>query len=858
MSNNSVEINMNNSLLTAHYMPRPRIDKMLAQATRGRLVCVVAGAGYGKTQTVRHYMEQQPNSVARWLHLTEADNITSRFWEHLVRTVAFDNPERAAKLREFGFPETLARFKQFADVFENAQYNLHKSFFVLDDFHLIHSKHILKFIERCAHLKIHNLCIFIISRTEPNVNTVSLFAKGRISIITEDELRFTEDEIAEFMQFRGVSFSRNDLIKFSDATKGWAIAIQLLSLVLKRVPGNTGLALDTMKQNIFRLFETEVFEGLPEDVQKTMIKIALVSDVLVVLLHELSGITSFMQSHSQLASFIWFDSLSGNCRVHPLYLEFLQSKHEILSCDEKQDTYHQAAQWCMDNNFYVDAVGFFAKSYQYDRMVEILFSYPLKLPHDTCEYFLKIFTGIEADDENNSVLMLKNYFIPRMLIGTGRYEEAKRLTHDIIQKWEQLDSKIAYRILQVSYSNLAYIDMYDCTVTHKYKAPKYIKKSVEYSKLSPEPPVKAAGPFYVPDVRSYACLVGEGAGLLGVEQFLQASRQAAEYISETHHNMYYGYDDLVACEIAYFKNRLDLAKKHAHQTIIKAREKKQYSIEAMAEQYLLRMALHDGDVQMTREILRQWRSYLVTPNFWNSQLLYDLTICLFYSLIGLPKMSPTWLIMNEKEARTEVHIPVAELIAYLNNCLASKKYNQALTVLYNSSPRQPQHRFLFSELQFPLIAAVAKVKTGDVDGAMEDFARAYTLSCNGIFEMFFIEMGKNLHPLVAAALEQKNCGIPIEWLKKIDRKASIYTKKVAVIKNAFDEDKNTQKIIKLSEREQEVLQDLYYGLSRDEIAENRYLSVNTVKKILQSIYTKLNANNNVDAIRIAIKNKMIE
>ena len=851
---------VNNSFFTTNYLPRPRIDKIFDQAAHSKLLYVIAGAGYGKTQTVRHYIEQQTDAVVRWIQLTEGDNNTSRFWERLMHNVSFDNPDLAAKLLEFGFPETLAQLKQFAGILKDTEYRAHKTFLILDDFHLICSKRILAFAERCIYLKIPDVCVIIISRKEPEINAVSLFAKGKAGIVTEEELRFTEDEIAAFMKFQKIPFSTENLPKFFDATKGWALGIQFLALALKRMPENADLALSTMKANVFKLFEVETFNDFPEDVQKIMVKLALVSDLPLASLHGISSVDSFLQSNLQLASFVWFDSLSGDYRVHPLYLEFLLSKQSILSHDEKLDAYNQAAQWCTQNNLNMDAVRYFAKSYQFDRMIEIFFSYPFRLPHDTCEYFLSILEGLEPDgkEHNNiSILLLKNYFIPLMLMGTGRYEDAGKLTLDAVLEWESSDAPFACIILYLGYSNLAYIDMYTCTVTHKYEAPKYIKKSMEYLKASLLPPAKTASPFSVADIRSYACLVGEGAKLPEFDQFLEAAKQTVLHITETDHNIYYGYDDLVACEIAYYKNQLDLATKYAHRTILKARERQQYSIEAMAKQYLLRIAIHNGDHHLAKEILSQLRSCLDNPNFWNRQVLYDLITGLFYALIGRPDMSPSWLVMNEKEASSEVHIPVAELSVSLRNYIALKKYDLALTVLYNSYPRKPQHRFLFSELCFSLMAAVVKIKVNDTLGAMEDFKRAYELSFNGVFEMFFIEMGKNLSPVITAALKQADCGISDQWLKKINRKASVYAKKASFVMNAFSEEKSTENAVRLSEREQEVLNDLYQGLSRDEIAENRYLSINTVKKILQSIYIKLDANNNVDAIRIAIEKKLV-
>ena len=185
-------------------------------------------------------------------------------------------------------------------------------------------------------------------------------------------------------------------------------------------------------------------------------------------------------------------------------------------------------------------------------------------------------------------------------------------------------------------------------------------------------------------------------------------------------------------------------------------------------------------------------------------------------------------------------MPARELYVSALYYIAAKKYQQALMVLSSSYPREPDERFLFGEIRLTLLEAVARVHTGDTDGAMADFAKAYQLSFCGELEMFFIELGRELHPLIHAALKQEGCIIPEEWLKTMDRKATIFAKKTAVIANAFQSKaKNRDGIIALSEREREILTDLYHGLSREEIAENQYLSINTVKKALQSIFTKI-------------------
>jgi len=558
---------------------------------------------------------------------------------------------------------------------------------------------------------------------------------------------------------------------------------------------------------------------------------------------------------------MWYDSLIGDYRIHPLYVEFLQGKQDLLSDKEKQETYRWAAQWCNENNFYMDAINYLAKSRQYDRMLDTMLSYPFKLPHDVCEYLVNILEAIDPDcqeADERSVLLLKNLFIPLLYIGMGKYGEAQNLSFAIICEWENSDMPISSYLLYTAYSNLAYINTYTCTDTHIYDFPKHLKKAVEYYKSSSVPPVKVEGPFGVADIRAFTCLVGEGAALTEFDLFLETARETALYIAETYHNMYYGYDDLAACEIAFFKNQPETARNYAHSAIFKAREKKQYSIEAMAEHILLRIAIQEGDYALAKEILKQFRDHLTNPSFWNRQLLHDLYTGLFYIQIMLPKMAPPWLENDEKEVASDVRLPARELIVGVKYYIACKKYKKALTVLSKSYPREPQERFAFGELILTLLTAVARLKTGDATGAVNDFERAYGLSYRGNFEMPFIELGRELHPLIVAASKYLNCNIPEEWLKSIDRKAAIYTKKAAVIQNMMKNENNSTGAAQLSIRERDVLIDLYHGLSRDEIAVNQHLSRNTIDKVLQSVFIKLDAKNSADAIRIAVETKLIE
>lgn len=846
--------------LHAWYMPRPRIDALLEQASNGKLLYLVAGAGYGKTQAVRHYVQQREDALVRWLQLRESDNVPARFWENLVRCVGGDRPDLARALRELGFPETIARFKQFAEIIRSMEPRREKTFFVLDDFHLIDAQEILNFVEQCANLQFSGLCVIILSRKEPEVNSVLLLAKGGICTIGEEALRFTPEESTQFFKLCGLGVLARDVLRVLEATKGWALAIDMFAQILKRAPGNVEHALEAVVQNIFKLLRVEAWDKFPQEVQEALLKLSLLSSLPIVPPELLPMDAKALADTPGLSSFVCFDSLTGDLKIHPIYLEFLQNKQENLSCAQTQETYRQAALWCAENGFSIDAMRYYAKSHQFDRMVEQLFSYPMRLPRETSEYFLDIIENISPKkEEDRNLQLLQNFFLPLLLLSADRGEEAWEKALAIAEKWEKMDSPEASSLLHGIYSSLAYIDMHLCTQTHSYQVPMFLEKAMEHFSRSAQPGAKLAETFINADVRAFACLVGEGGTKAELEGFLETAKQATALIEESPYSIYAGYEELVACEYAFFKNEPQVARNHAHAAILKAREKKQYSTVALAEKYLLRIAAQKGDAQLAKSILKQLGSHLDNTSFWNRQLYYDLYTGAFYGQIGFLDKVPQWFVLEEEEIREGIRIPARELYVSALYYIAAKKYQQALTILCGAYPRRPQERLLFGEIRLTLLRAVARLHTSDTAGAIEDFTKAHKASCQGEFELFFIELGKELHPLVHAVLKQKVEEIPEEWLKKMDRKASIYVKKMAVVANAFQNQPENNKMLgTLSEREREILIDLYHGLSREEIAENQYLSINTVKKALQSIFTKLDAHNSVDAVRIALEKKLIE
>ncbi len=87
---------------------------------------------------------------------------------------------------------------------------------------------------------------------------------------------------------------------------------------------------------------------------------------------------------------------------------------------------------------------------------------------------------------------------------------------------------------------------------------------------------------------------------------------------------------------------------------------------------------------------------------------------------------------------------------------------------------------------------------------------------------------------------------------------SIALKTLKLFRNpAAFEDLPNKEEYNLTAREIEVLEQLSKGLKYNTIAENLFLSVGTIRKHVENIYTKLQVHNKLEAIQKAKSNKLI-
>ncbi|MDR3171890.1 MAG: LuxR C-terminal-related transcriptional regulator [Treponema sp.] len=841
------------------YLERPRIDHLLGKAVQSPFITVVAGTGYGKTQAVSSFL-QKNEVMTIWLQLSEWDNLGWRFWENFTRALSLYNPGIAARFLELGFPDTERQFDRYLDVASEAIKPNMKYVFVFDDFHCIREKSILRFLEWSIRIPYTMISIIIISRTEPALNTIPFLSKGLLVSITEDELRFTQDEMIEYFQLLGLKVPATLIPSLYEDTAGWAFAVSFVGLSLENEHTEVGHTRSSMRSNIFRLIEAELFTALPQEVQKYLIKLSLIDHWPLELLTELAiperTDARVMDEMKKLSSFIRYDSYLHTYRMHHLFREYLNGKQGELRREEKQAVYDKAAQWCFSNNLKMDAATYYEKAANYQGIISVMYSFPQALPRGIASYFLEIVERIlETLDETGETPIILRYIVHvRLLVNLGRFEEAIEESQRTIQKFENLpSSSLSCRVLAMNYNNLGVIMALISIFTKEYDFVRYFEQGNQYYTKSPFVP---PGPMTSVTVGSYVCRVSYPASPGEFDRAIESMAAFVPYTANSMNGCFSGIDDLGWSELAYFKGDVQRAEQCARQAIYKARKKEQYEIETRGLFFLLRINLHTGDEAGLEEIFRQLDAQLEISAYQNRYTLYDLVSGWFYTQIGQTGRLATWLQDAFEESDVSSMIYDLENLVQIKCYIAEKRYLQALAALKNEKKWPERAEFLFGKLEKLVLEAVCcyhlREKTEDAVKVLE---AAYLMAASNGLEMPFIEVGQDMYTLAGAALQAGTDVIPSAWLERIQKNASAYWKKLLVV---VEKDRKQQGDLEqqepgasLSQRELKVLIGLSRGLTREEIAGDNALSINTVKATITRIYNKLGAVNRADAIRIA-------
>jgi len=834
---------------SAFYLERPRVNKLLAEALRdGRPVSVRAGAGHGKTCAVAAFLRKQ-NAHTFWIQLTERDNTATRFWENFTRAIAVYNTRFTERLESLGLPETDADFERYRRVLAEERLFNKKVVVVFDDLHLVRNPAVLGFLGRGMRSPVPNFSCILISRTDEGENRC-LAPSGRpFATVAEDDLRFTKDEAAEYFQRLGVAVPAEDLARIYKGTHGWAWALTLLGVALQKNPALGGYARAAMKSNVFKLLESEVFQVASQRLQRFLVRVSLLDYLPAALVLRLAGDPRLVRELDGMGCGVRRAERLGAYMLHPLFREYLQSKQGMLAETEVRETYLQAAAWCRDNDRKVDAIYYYGKVGEYAPIVQIVYTSSVQPSAALAETMVAIFDAAPPEAKMSDALFAAIHLCVKLSL--GRLDEAFALGTRYRDEFEAMpETPFTDRALAGIYSALGYMRFLAAPATGVYDFDAYYKKQDEYYSRNPYP---TTGLVTRATVGPWISMVGtDRPGAM--REYIDALSRTVPHTVHAMGGNLSGMDVLARGELCFYRNELDAAEAYVAEALEASGKFRQHDIRNRALFYQLRIDFAKGDYPGVSETMLELEKQLDEPEYPLRVVTFDIVSGTYWLVLGQPQGVAAWLRTDFEESSLNDFVAVFGMMVQARYHFQSGCYQKMLEFV---SSREKPGMVLFGRVEWAALEAVCRLRIKDGEGALAALRRGYGLALSNGVTMPFVEMGDDMRALADAALRGKDCGIPRPLLEDVRAGAAAYAENRRRCIQEYEEAHHAEGRIVLTPRENAVLEDLSFDLSRVEIAASRNLSIHAVRNALNSLFSKFDVGDIPGLLRAAKEKKVI-
>jgi LuxR family maltose regulon positive regulatory protein len=268
-------------------VPRPRLIERLDAGLHRKLTLVSAPAGFGKTTLLSEWVAdfRESNIRVAWLSLDAGDNDPARFLAYVI--AAFKTIEEnvgrgtlgALQSPGFAIANTSPPMEELLTTLIN-QINVipDSLILVLDDYHLITAQPVhdtLSFL--LDHLP-QNVHLVIATRVDPPLPVARLRGHGQLTELRQTDLRFTLDEIAEFLnRVMGLELSADDVATLASRTEGWITGLQMAAISMQGREDTARFiqAFTGSNRYILDYLVEEVLQRQPDNVQTFLLQTSI-------------------------------------------------------------------------------------------------------------------------------------------------------------------------------------------------------------------------------------------------------------------------------------------------------------------------------------------------------------------------------------------------------------------------------------------------------------------------------------------------------------------------------------------------------------------------------------------------------
>ena len=852
----------------ASLVPRPHLIESLNQGLAHKLTLVSAPAGFGKTTLVSNWVAEF-KSPAAWLSLDGEDSDPARFLMYLAASLQTIHAELGEAILHSSLSEQPTPMKKAVSALINEIGTVpDRVILVLDDYHLINSEAIHDALAYLLEHQPPQLHLVITTREDPPIPLARRRARGEVTEIREGDLRFTLAETAALLNdSMKLNLTSEQIKTLGNKTEGWISGLQLAALSLRSQTDVDRFLVSFAGSNRFILdyLMEEVFRQQPPNVREFLLKTAILEQFTAPLCAAIvaDGDTAAPNAQAMLERLeqanlfiIPLDDSRQWFRYHHLFSDLLRQRLRL----EKGDTavlHQRAGEWHEENGFPRRAVNHYLAAAAWEQAAALIHSQS---------------DGLQKHGENTTFLNWMKA-LPDSVIQTNPglcldYAWALALSGqpDDADRYLQVAEE-AFRDSPAQYGHVLSAQIHVARI--RQDLPQTITLSRRALSLIPaaahDPRSALSLNLGMAYWQSGQIVEAEGAFLEAQEMAQEAQNHhirllAIGFLSIVHasRGRLQLANDLLQAALAeaadipanalphlvhgallYEWNQLEEAGVHLQKAITLAQRSKNRELESSAFRQLARLLQATGDqaAASTTLTLAERAAGDNAPQITRDRnLATAVTIALAQNDLQTAQRRAKQIQTAASASLFYVHlflIPARLSLAQGNGSAAQEH----LAVEYE---RAVHIGCRYGQIEIRLLQALSASDSNDALGHLTD---ALTMAQPQGFRRIFLDKGKSLIPLLRLAVDKgitadysRSLLTELEGMAPSPPRPSTPNLPVAALAEI------------ISEREIEVLALLADNLTYQEIAQTMFVSVNTVKSHLKSIYGKLGVHNRREAV----------
>ncbi|WP_099052946.1 LuxR C-terminal-related transcriptional regulator [Streptomyces glaucescens] len=352
----------------ATFLRRQRLVDHLDEALRTPLTLLNGAAGAGKTVLAADWAAGLRQPVV-WLTVEAADRHPGVFWTYVVEAL---RARGALAPGAVGFPADASRVDGRLLVALAAELDGRERpvVLVLDEYDRVTAPEVAEQLEFVLHHAGRGLRLVLVTRTEPLLPLHRYRVSGELTEIRAAELAFTPEEAVTLLGLHGLSLPVQAAHALVDRTRGWAAGLRLSALAAQESadPERYLKEFEADRSTIADFLLAEVLKGQTEEAQDLLLRVSVLERFTPELADALTGRSDAEPILVGLHRANAFVEHLGHSwyRLHPLFGEILRAHLRVRLPGLEPELHRRAARWLRRHGFLPETLAHGAAASEWD------------------------------------------------------------------------------------------------------------------------------------------------------------------------------------------------------------------------------------------------------------------------------------------------------------------------------------------------------------------------------------------------------------------------------------------------------------------------------------------------------------